>query len=83
MVGVMKGIINIIISVIFIGIAGIARTFTQNNIVTSMYLEGLKSGNNSVVNYIGELPNIVSLICIVIAIIFIVRAVKIIIMEKK
>lgn len=79
----MKGIINIIISVIFIGIAGIARTFTQNNIVTSMYLEGLKSGNNSVVNYIGELPNIVSLICIVIAIIFIVRAVKIIIMEKK
>jgi hypothetical protein len=79
----MKGIINIIISVIFSGIAGILRTFTQNNIVTSMYLEGLKSGNNSVAEYVGKLPNIVSVVCIVIAIIFMVRAVKIIIVEKK
>ncbi len=75
-------ILNVIASIIFGMFAGIAKAFTQNNVLTAMYLEGLQNGNNSVISYMDKLPNIVEVVCILICIVFIVRAVKII-MEKK
>ena len=76
-----KFIFNVVLAFIFGGAAPLAETFVQNNVQTATVLQNLKDGINSGAMFEGllRLPHIVSIICIIIALLFIAKAISLIV----
>ena len=78
-----KVILNVVLACIFGFAAPLIETFTQNNVQTALVLAGLKNGSNAVATYTSSLPYIASIICVFIAIIFVVMAVNLVVKYYK
>ena len=74
-----KVILNTVLAFLFGGAAPLVGTFTQNNVQTPAFLEGLRNGSNAVATYTANLPYIAGVICLVIAICFAFRAASLIV----
>lgn len=79
----MKVILNVVIAFLFGGAAPLVGTLTQNNVQTAAVLEGLKNGSNAVATYTANLPYIAAVICVLIAIVFVVIAVSLVVKYYK
>ena len=75
-----KFIFNVVLAFIFGGAAPLAETFVQNNVQSATYLQNLKDGINSGAIFEGllRLPHIISIVCILIALLFITKAISLI-----
>ena len=74
-----KVILNTVLAFLFGGAAPLIGTYTQNNVQTAAFLEGLRNGSNAVATYTANLPYIAGVICLVIAICFAFRAASLIV----
>ena len=76
-----KFIFNVVLAFIFGGAAPLAETFVQNNVQTATVMQNLKDGINSGAMFEGllRLPHIVSIVCIIIALLFIAKAISLIV----
>lgn len=74
-------IFNMVLAFIFGGAAPLAETFVQNNVQTATVMQNLKDGINSsaVLDGLLRLPHIVSIVCIIIALLFIAKAISLIV----
>jgi len=72
-----KVILNILLAMLFGGISHFVMIFVTNT-RTAMVLQGLKSGNNSIVEYTEKMPQTISLIFFIIALFFIIKTIFII-----
>lgn len=74
-------IFNVVLALIFSAAAPLAETFVQNNVQTATVMQNLKDGINSGAMFEGllRLPHIVSVVCIIIALLFIAKAINLII----
>lgn len=79
----MKVILSVVLACLFGFAAPFVETFTQNNVQTALVIAGLKNGSNAVATYTASLPYIAGVICLVIAIIFVVIAVSLVIKYYK
>lgn len=79
----MKVILSAVLACLFGFAAPFVETFTQNNVQTAAVLEGLRNGSNAVATYTASLPYIAAVICVLIAIIFVVIAVSLIVKYYK
>jgi hypothetical protein len=76
-----KFIFNVVLAFIFGGAAPLVETFVQNNLQSATYLQSLENGINSgaMLEGLSRLPHIVSIVCIIIALLFIAKAVSLIV----
>lgn len=76
-----KFIFSVVLAFIFGGVAPLAETFVQNNVQSATYLQNLKDGINSGAMFEGllRLPHIISIVCIIIALHFITKAIILIV----
>ena len=74
-----KGIVNTDLAFLSGGAVPLVGTFTQNNVQTAAFIEGLRNGSNAVATYTSNLPYIAGVICLVIAICFAFRAASLIV----
>lgn len=74
-----KIILNTVLAFLFGGAAPLVGTFTQNNVQTAVFIEGLRNGSNAVATYTANLPYIAGVICLAIAICFAFRAASLIV----
>lgn len=76
-----KFILIVVLAFIFGGAAPLAETFVQNNVQSPTYLQNLENGVNSSAMLEGllRLPHIISIVCIIIALHFIVKAISLIV----
>lgn len=76
-----KFIFNVVLAFIFGAAAPLAETFVQNNVQSATYLQNLENGINSGAMLEGllRLPHIVSIVCIIIALLFIAKAISLIV----
>lgn len=76
-----KFIFNAVLAFIFGAAAPLAETFVQNNVQTATYFDKLKEGINSSATLEGllRLPHIVSIVCIIIALLFVAKAISLIV----
>jgi hypothetical protein len=76
-----KFIFNVVLAFIFGGAAPLAETFVQNNVQSVTYLQSLENGINSgaMLEGLSRLPHFVSIVCILIALLFIARAISLIV----
>ena len=74
-------VFNVVLALIFGGAAPLAETFVQNNVQTATVMQNLENGINSGAMFEGllRLPHIVSSVCIIIALLFIVKAIGLIV----
>lgn len=74
-------VFNVVLALIFGGAAPLAETFVQNNVQTATVMQNLKDGVNSGAMFEGllRLPHIVSVVCIIIALLFIAKAINLIV----
>ena len=79
----MKVILSVVLACLFGFAAPFVETFTQNNVQTALVIAGLKNGSNAVATYTASLPYIASIICVFIAIIFVVMAVNLVVKYYK
>ena len=79
----MKVILSVVLACLFGFAAPFVETFTQNNVQTALVIAGLKNGSNAVATYTASLPYIAAVICVFIAIIFIVIAVSLVVKYYK
>lgn len=80
-----KFIFNVVLAFIFGTAAPLAETFVQNNVQSPTYLDKLKEGINSgaTLEGLSRLPHFVSIVCILIALLFIARAISLIVNHFK
>lgn len=76
-----KFIFNVVLAFIFGGAAPLAETFIQNNVQSATYLQSLENGINSgaMLEGLSRLPHIISIVCIIIALLFIAKAISLIV----
>lgn len=76
-----KFIFNVVLAFIFGGAAPLAETFVQNNVQSPTYLQNLENGINSsaMLEGLSRLPHFVSIVCIIIALLFIAKAISLIV----
>lgn len=79
----MKVILSVVLACLFGFAAPLVETFTQNNVQTALVIAGLKNGSNAVATYTASLPYIAAVICVLIAIIFVVIAVSLVVKYYK
>lgn len=74
-------VFNAVLAFVFGGAAPLAETFVQNNVQTATFMQNLENGINSGVMFEGflRLPHIVSIVCIIIALLFIAKAISLIV----
>lgn len=74
-------VFNVVLALIFGGAAPLVETFVQNNVQTATVMQNLKDGINSGAMFEGllRLPHIVSVVCIIIALLFIAKAINLIV----
>lgn len=76
-----KFIFNAVLAFIFGAAAPLAETFVQNNVYTASYMQNLKDGINSsaVLEGLSRLPHFVPIACILIALLFVAKAISLIV----
>lgn len=76
-----KFIFNVVLAFIFGGAAPLAETFIQNNVQSATYLQSLENGINSgaMLEGLSRLSHIISIVCIIIALLFIAKAISLIV----
>ncbi|MBQ2396694.1 MAG: hypothetical protein II304_06555 [Bacteroidales bacterium] len=74
-------VFNVVLALIFGGAAPLAETFVQNNVQTATVMQNLENGINSGAMFEGllRLPHFVSIVCIIIALLFIAKAISLIV----
>lgn len=74
-------VFSVVLALIFGGAAPLAETFVQNNVQTATVMQNLKDGINSGAMFEGllRLPHIISIVCIIIALLFIAKAISLIV----
>lgn len=74
-------IFNVVLAFIFGGAAPLVETFVQNNVQSATYLQSLENGINSgaMLEGLSRLPHFVSIVCIIIALLFIAKAISLIV----
>ena len=74
-------VFNVVLAFIFGGAAPLAETFVQNNVQSPTYLQNLENGVNSsaMLEGLSRLPHFVSIVCIIIALLFIAKAISLIV----
>lgn len=76
---------NVVLAFIFGAAAPLAETFVQNNVQSATYFDKLKEGINSGATLEGllRLPHFVSIVCILIALLFIAKAISLVVNHFK
>lgn len=76
---------NVVLAFIFGAAAPLVETFVQNNVQTATVMQSLENGINSgaMLEGLSRLPHFVSIVCILIALLFIAKAISLIVNHFK